>query len=98
MQVELEQTEARLVELRTQADNLVANAEQQKAIDEFTAQRIEIRRSLREVKFQLENDINQLGNQLKLINIVYAPIILILILIIFSKLFCVKAPTNNLTK
>ena len=98
LQVEVEQTEARLVELRTQADNLVANAEQQKAIDEFTAQRIEIRRSLREVKFQLENDINQLGNQLKLINIVYAPIILILILIIFSKLFCVKAPTNNLTK
>lgn len=86
LQEQLQQTEVQLQELQTQSDSLVLTDEQQQAIDNFTKQKIDIRKSLRDVQFQLEREINQLGNYLKLMNIVYAPIALTILLLIISRL------------
>lgn len=94
LQQQLEQTEAQLAELQNQSDSATISAAQQKAIDEFTSQRIEIRKSLRDVQFQLQKDIDELGTQLKWLNIVVAPIILSLLLLLVSRLFRRKAPKH----
>lgn len=86
LQNQLEQTEAQLAQLQSsqeQSSALVVTPEQQKAIDQFIAQRVEIRKALRDVRYQLERDIDELGNILKVINIAIAPLVLVLILILF---------------
>ncbi len=92
LQQQLEETEAQLAELQGQGDTLTLDAAQQTAIDNFTQQRIDIRKSLREVQFQLDKDIDELGNWLKLINIVFAPVVLVLVLLLFTKALRRKAP------
>ncbi len=86
LQEQLEQTELQLQELQTQSDSITLNDEQQQAIDNFTQQKIEIRKSLRDVQFELEREINQLGNYLKLANIVYAPVALTILLLVLARL------------
>ena len=92
LQAQLEQTEIELSQLQTQGDSLALSPEQEAAIDEFTEKRMLIRKSLREVQFQLQRDIDELGNILKLINIVVAPLVLILILFLSAKLLRKRAP------
>lgn len=87
LQVQLEQTDQKLLQLQNQSDNLSLSNAQQQAIDDFTKQKISIRKSLRDVQFQLDKDINTLGNQLKIINIVIAPLVLVLLLFILFRLF-----------
>lgn len=92
LQAQLEQTEAQLAELQTQqSDSLTVSPEQQAAIDEFVAQRINIRKSLREVQFQLDKDIDSLGNKLAVINIAVAPLILVLLLFLSARLMRKRA-------
>ena len=62
------------------------------AIEAFTEQRVAIRKSLRDVQFQLQKDIEELGNILKLINIVGAPLALVIILLLTAILFKKRAP------
>ena len=59
---------------------LVISPQQQKAIDDFMEQKIQIRKSLREVRHQLDKDIENLGNLIKFVNIVIAPLLLVLLL------------------
>lgn len=92
LQAQLEQTEVELSQLQTQGDSLVLSAEQEAAIDAFTEKRVLIRKSLRDVQFQLQKDIDELGNILKLINIVAAPLILVIILFLSAKLLRKRAP------
>jgi ABC-type uncharacterized transport system involved in gliding motility auxiliary subunit len=92
LQQQLEQTETQLAELQTQSDSLTLSTEQQATIDAFTAQRINIRKSLRDVQFQLDKDIDELGNWLKLVNIAGTPLLLVLILFLLSKAMRKKAP------
>lgn len=81
LQAQLQETEAQLMQLQNQqSDALSISTEQQQSIDAFVAKRIETRKALRDVQFQLQKDINALGNQLKLINIVVMPMILTLLL------------------
>ncbi|MFT5997124.1 MAG: ABC-type uncharacterized transport system involved in gliding motility auxiliary subunit, partial [Glaciecola sp.] len=80
LQGQLEQTETQLAAIQTQGDSLALSAEQEAAIASFTEQRVAIRKSLRDVQFQLQRDIDELGNILKLINIVAAPLVLVLLL------------------
>ena len=85
LQSQLAQTEAQLAQLQNaQQDGnaLVITPEQQAAIDEFVAQRVDIRKALREVRYELERDIDELGNVLKLVNIAVAPLVLIMVLIV----------------
>lgn len=93
LQQQLDETEQQLMRLQAQQGedgSLVITGQQQTAIDQFMEQRISIRKSLREVRHQLDKDIESLGNKLKLINIALAPIILILLLVILRALFSTR--------
>ncbi|MDT0595848.1 Gldg family protein [Glaciecola petra] len=92
LQSQLEQTEAQLTQIQSQFDSVTFSTEQEQAIEQFTQQKIEIRKSLRDVQFQLNKDINFLGNWLKIINIVLLPLIIVFFLFIFVKLVRRKSP------
>jgi len=79
LQSELAETERRLGELQSSREdtgNLLMTAEQQNEIDRYIDQRAEIRKELRAVQRGLENDIEQLGTKLKIINIALVPFLL----------------------
>ena len=81
LEAQLAETEQQLAELQTSGGEeglLVLNEEQQAAIDSFMDKKIQIRKELREVRHQLDKDIESLGAQLKLINVIVAPILLVL--------------------
>jgi ABC-type uncharacterized transport system involved in gliding motility auxiliary subunit len=90
LQQQLAQTEQQLTLLQEQQGEsgaLALSPQQQQAVDEFIAQRVSIRKALRDVRYQLERDIDTLGNYLKILNIAVAPFFLVLILWIFARLF-----------
>ena len=73
----LEETEARLSELRTgEGDEIVLTEDQRNAIIEFTKERVRIRRELRDVRHSLRKDIETLEASLKFINIGLVPIVI----------------------
>lgn len=81
LQQQLEQTEQRLRELQqgqdpTQLTEL--NAEQEQAIQGFLDEKLAIRKQLRDVRYELNADIERLGNLLKVINIALVPALLTL--------------------
>ncbi|WP_193074006.1 GldG family protein [Pseudomonas sp. FME51] len=81
LQQQLEQTEQRLRELQqgqdpTQLTEL--SAEQEAAIQGFLDEKLAIRKQLRDVRYELNADIERLGNQLKAINIALVPALLTL--------------------
>ncbi|RDV29294.1 ABC transporter [Alteromonas aestuariivivens] len=90
LQAQLAQTEEQLAQLQSQPGQggaLVLTQEQQAAIDEFVEQRVAIRKELRDVRYQLERDIDRLGNWLKFLNIAVAPLLLVIVLFGLAKLF-----------
>ena len=79
LQSELDETEQRLVELqsaREDSGNIIMTSEQQAEIDRFIDQRSAIRQELRAVQRGLDEDIEQLGTWLKVINIGLVPLLL----------------------
>ena len=81
LQRELEETEAQLNEVESsQSDqNLLAlSPEQEQAITQFQDEKLRIRKQLRDVRHQLDKDIEGLGATLKLINIIVLPLLLVL--------------------
>ena len=73
----LEETEARLSELRTgEGDDIALTDDQRNAIIEFTNERVRVRRELREVRHSLRKDIETLESSLKFINIALVPIVI----------------------
>ena len=73
----LEETDARLSELRTgEGDEVVLTEDQRNAIIEFTNERGRIRRELREVRHSLRKDIEALEASLKFVNIGLVPIVI----------------------
>jgi hypothetical protein len=79
------ETEASLAELSTDEDgNPIGEltTEIQTEIDRFNAELIDTRRRLREVRFQLTEDIEQLGSNLKAANTVLVPILLTLFFLV----------------
>lgn len=89
LQAQLQQTEAQLAQLQnaqSESGALTLTTEQQAALDDFIAQRAAIRRELRDVRYQLERDIDTLGNYLKLLNIAASPVLLVTLLWLFSRL------------
>lgn len=76
LEAELAETERRLNDLqqaRGDADLTVLSAEQEAEIDRFMEQRIDIRRQLRQVRRDLDQDIEALGTRVKMINIALMP-------------------------
>jgi ABC-type uncharacterized transport system involved in gliding motility auxiliary subunit len=83
LQVELADTEQRLLELEAQKSTdglLTLSPEQTLALEDFQDQKLSIRKQLREVRHGLDRDIQGLGANLKLINIAIMPILLTVLL------------------
>ncbi len=79
LQAELQDTEARLSELQSarqdDVNTLVLSKEQQTEIDRFLEQRTRIRKELRSVQRNLDQDIEDLGTKLKFLNIWLVPLL-----------------------
>jgi ABC-type uncharacterized transport system involved in gliding motility auxiliary subunit len=81
LQKELTDTERKLAELQTgksRDEALVLSPEQKAGLEQFLKRKLEIRKELREVRRQLDSDIEALGAWLKFINIALIPLLLTL--------------------
>ena len=81
LQQQLEQTEQRLLELQQGQDPsqlTELSSEQEAEIQRFLDEKLEIRKQLRDVRYELNADIERLGTQLKVINIALVPALLTL--------------------
>lgn len=81
LQNQLQEAEAQLSQLQGQQGTdgaLVLSAEQEKLLEGFVQQKITIRKELREVRHQLDKEIEQLGSWLKFIIIALCPLLLTL--------------------
>ncbi|MEX1198660.1 MAG: Gldg family protein [Pseudohongiellaceae bacterium] len=75
----LSETEQQIAALTQEGDGSGGpTAQQQAEIDRFMQEQLETRRRLREVRFQLNEDIEQLGARLQLINTALVPVLLII--------------------
>jgi ABC-type uncharacterized transport system involved in gliding motility auxiliary subunit len=84
LQSELAETDGRLRELqssREDSGNILLAPEQQDEIDRFIDQRASIRQELRAVQRGLDQDIENLGTLLKVINISLVPVLLTLFIL-----------------
>jgi ABC-type uncharacterized transport system involved in gliding motility auxiliary subunit len=80
LQAQLEATEAKLTALENPTDagaGLSVTPEQQAALVQFQDEKLRIRKELREVRHQLEKDIQALGSTLKFINIIMMPLLIV---------------------
>ncbi|AXR07244.1 Gldg family protein [Salinimonas sediminis] len=87
LQDELASTEEQLAQLKNhqgQGGTIVITDEQQRTIDRYVEKRLKIRRELRDVRYELDRDIDQLGNWLKFVNIAAAPLVLVLMLYLLA--------------
>ena len=87
LQARLTETEQKLSDLESsQSENnlLVLTPEQEEALVQFQQEKVEIRRQLREVRHQLDSDIEVLGSTLKFLNIALIPILMTLILLVVN--------------
>jgi ABC-type uncharacterized transport system involved in gliding motility auxiliary subunit len=79
LQAELSETERQLAELqraRTDQGSTMLSAEQQGTLQRFQQEKLRIRTDLRQVRRQLDADIQSLGARLKLLNIIGMPLLL----------------------
>ena len=97
LQLELAETEQRLIELegqKTTAGLLALSPEQTLALEDFQDQKLRIRKQLREVRHGLDRDIQGLGANLKLLNIAIMPLLLTVLLGLYVGLRS-KSVRNN---
>ena len=83
LQLELNETERQLADLESQQESdgvLRLSDEQEAALVRFQDEKLRIRTALRDVRHRLDQDIDQLGGQLRLLNIIVLPILLTLML------------------
>ena len=89
LESKLRETEAKLQELQEQRTDRkkgrnLMTAEQMQEYKKFQRQRLQTRKQLREVKYNLAKDIDQLGRDLKIINIGAVPAITTVLALIFA--------------
>ena len=87
LQAQLAETEQKLTQLQsTQGDQglLSLTPEQEDAIIQFQQEKLRIRKQLRDVRHQLDKDIESLGSNIKFLNIALIPILLTLLLLMFN--------------
>lgn len=85
LQQRLEETETQLLELqKNREDTLVLSPEQEQAIVGFQKEKLAIRKELRDVRHNLEKDIEKLGSLLKAINIGLMPLLITLFALVVS--------------
>lgn len=81
LQRQLAETEQQLAQLQQGQDPtqmMEMTAEQEQAVQRFLDEKLQIRKQLRDVRFQLNADIERLGTWLKVINIALVPALLTL--------------------
>lgn len=79
LQKELSDTERKLTELqsaKSQDQAQILSPEQKAELDKFLKRKLEIRKELRQVRRQLDAEIESLGTRLKIVNIVLIPLLL----------------------
>lgn len=79
LQARLAETERQLSELesaRVEENLLTLTPEQEAALTSFQQEKLRIRKELRNVRHQLDSDIEQLGSMLKFLNILLMPLLL----------------------
>ena len=92
LQAELQDTEAKLTELQQNrqdqggAQSLILTPEQRAEVEKFQQRKLEIRKDLRQVRRDLDQGIETLGNWLKFINIGLIPILLTVFALIMALL------------
>jgi len=82
LESELRETENRLTQLqqgRGDSDMSILTPEQEAEIDRFMKQRLEIRRQLRQVRRELDEEIEALGTRIKIINIMLVPLLVTIV-------------------
>ncbi|HEV7489323.1 MAG TPA: Gldg family protein [Rhodanobacteraceae bacterium] len=78
LQKELSDTERKLTELqsaKTKDQAQILSPEQKSELENFLKRKVEIRKELRQVRRQLDAEIESLGTKLKLVNIVLMPLL-----------------------
>ncbi len=78
LETELRQTEGKLAELQTQRadqNSVALSADQERELQRFTAEKLRVRRELRETEHGLNVDIDRLDAWLKFLNMALAPIL-----------------------
>ncbi len=84
LRAELDATQKKLDELQTdvgEGGDVILTDEQRQAIDNFTAEVLQIRKQLRDVQRKLHEDIERLEGWLKFVNIALIPIVVALVAI-----------------
>ena len=87
LQAKLAETEKKLVELqqaRDDSNELMLSPEQEAEIDKFQQDKFKVRKELRQVRHNLDQDIEKLGSILKFINIGLVPIIISILALVLS--------------
>src|SRR6056297_579063 len=82
LEAELRQAEDRLTQLqqgRGDSDLSILTPDQEAEIDRFMEQRLEIRRQLRQVRRELDEEIEALGTRIKIINIMLVPLLVTMV-------------------
>ena len=98
LQAQLAEAERQLSELESpQGDNMIfsLSPEQEAAILQFQGEKLRIRKQLRDVRYQLDKDIQGLGTTIKFVNIALIPILLTLMLLMFNYLKITRGSRNE---
>ena len=87
LQQELDDTERKLAEMQASRDGgdlTVFSEEQSNELQRFIDQRLQIRTDLRQVRHDLDREIDALGTRLKVINLVLVPALVIIFALAYS--------------
>jgi ABC-type uncharacterized transport system involved in gliding motility auxiliary subunit len=87
LQKQLQDTERKLTELQSAKSKdqaQILSPEQKTELENFLKSKVEIRKQLRDVRRQLDADIEALGTKLKLVNIVLMPLLVTLAALAFA--------------
>jgi ABC-type uncharacterized transport system involved in gliding motility auxiliary subunit len=101
LQQELQQTEQQLTLLQSKRNDksaLILTPAQQQEIEQFEAEKLQIRKQLRAVQAGLASDIDRLGAELKLIDIVAMPALFALAALLVAALRRRPAAVRNRSK
>jgi ABC-type uncharacterized transport system involved in gliding motility auxiliary subunit len=87
LEQQLRDTEEKLEALQSKRSDksaIILTPEQEKELDNFQDEKVSIRKQLRAVRAGLDAEINGLGNELKILNIVVAPFVFAIAVLLFG--------------
>ncbi|MGH8090378.1 MAG: GldG family protein [Rudaea sp.] len=87
LQQQLSDTERKLTELQSGKDKgseMILSSAQQNELQSFLQKKVEIRKQLRQVRRDLDKDIDALGSRLKFLNIALMPILITIAALLFA--------------